>query len=219
MKKNERIDIVYEDKDILVVNKPYGLLTIATDKEKEKTLFHRVYTYIKKKNKNNKIFIVHRLDKDTSGLVLFAKTELLKLKLQNDWDNLVKERKYLAVVNGVLDNDRGTVTSWLKETKTLLTYSSKDGDGKKAITEYRVVKSNNKYSLLDISIKTGRKNQIRVHMKDIGHPIVGDYKYGEKDNFKRMYLHAYRLKLINPINGKILEFETDVPSSFIELIK
>ncbi len=218
MKSSEKIDIVYEDKDIIVVNKPSGLLTIATDKEKEKTLFHKVYMYIKKKNKNNKVFIVHRLDKDTSGLVLFAKTESLKMKLQNDWENLAKERKYIAIVHGVVPDEKGTITSWLKETKTLLTYSSGvNGDGKKAITNYRVVSSNAQYSLLDIDIKTGRKNQIRVHMNDIGHPIVGDHKYGIKDNFRKMYLHAYKLTIINPITHKTMTFETDVPNDFIKL--
>lgn len=220
MKSSERINIIYEDKDIIVVNKPAGLLTVSTDKEKEKTLFHKVYMYIKKKNKNNKIFIVHRLDKDTSGIVLFAKNESLKIKIQNDWDNLTKERKYVAIVHGKLTKEKGEVISWLKETKTLLTYSSnKPGDGKKAITNYRVVKNNSNYSLLDIDIKTGRKNQIRVHMRDIGNPIVGDTKYGIKDNFKRMYLHAYKLTLIHPVTNKLLEFETDIPNEFINLIK
>ena len=219
MKKNERIDIIYEDKDIIVVNKPAGLLTVSTDKEKEKTLFHKVYMYIKKKNKNNKVFIVHRLDKDTSGIVLFAKSESLKMKFQNNWDNLAKERKYLAVVHGELEQNSGEIISWLKETKTLLTYSSKNGDGKKAITNYRVVSNNSNYSLVDIDIKTGRKNQIRVHMNDIKHPIVGDNKYGIKDSAKRMYLHAYKLAVINPLTNKLLEFELDVPREFINLIK
>lgn len=219
MKKSERIDIIYEDKDIIVVNKPAGLLTVSTDKEKEKTLFHKVYMYIKKKNKNNKIFIVHRLDKDTSGIVLFAKSESLKMKFQNNWDRLAKERKYLAVVHGVLEQNSGEIISWLKETKTLLTYSSKNSDGKKAITNYRLVGNNSNYSLVDIDIKTGRKNQIRVHMNDIKHPIVGDSKYGVKDNAKRMYLHAYKLSIINPLTNKLLEFELDVPNEFINLIK
>lgn len=219
MKNNEKLDIIYEDKELLVVNKPAGLLTISTDKEKEKTLFHKVYMYIKKKNKNNKIFIVHRLDKDTSGLVIFAKNESIKLKLQNNWDSLAKERKYVAIVKGKLDNDKGQIISWLKETKTLLTYSSTiPNDGKKAITNYRVINTNDLYSFLDIEIKTGRKNQIRVHMKDIGTPILGDHKYGPKDGFRRMYLHAYKLVVEHPVSGKILEFETDIPSEFIKLI-
>ena len=220
MKKNEKLDIIYEDKDIIVVNKPAGLLTISTDKEKEKTLFHKVYVYIKKKNKNNKIFIVHRLDKDTSGIVMFAKSESLKVKFQNDWDNLAIERKYVAIVHGVVKDKKREIVSWLKETKTLLTYSSnKKEGGKKAITEYRVVGNNDNYSLLDIDIKTGRKNQIRVHMKDIEHPIVGDNKYGLNDKFKRMYLHAYKLSIIHPVTNKIFAFETDIPTNFIKLIQ
>ncbi|MBQ7136513.1 MAG: RNA pseudouridine synthase [Bacilli bacterium] len=220
MKKNEKLDIIYEDKDIIVVNKPAGLLTISTDKEKEKTLFHKVYVYIKKKNKNNKIFIVHRLDKDTSGIVMFAKSESLKVKFQNDWDNLAIERKYVAIVHGVVKDKKREIVSWLKETKTLLTYSSnKKEGGKKAITEYRVVGNNDNYSLLDIDIKTGRKNQIRVHMKDIEHPIVGDNKYGLNDKFKRMYLHAYKLSIIHPVTKKIFAFETDIPTNFIKLIQ
>ena len=219
MKSNERIDIIYEDKDIIVVNKPAGLLTVSTDKEKEKTLFHKVYMYIKKKNKNNKVFIVHRLDKDTSGIVLFAKNESLKIKFQNNWDELAKQRKYIAIVHGKPEKNNGEIISWLKETNTLLTYSSnKPNDGKKAITNYRLVTSNTNYSLIDIEIKTGRKNQIRVHMKDLGNPIVGDSKYGIKDNYRKMYLHAYKLSIIHPITKKLLEFETEVPSQFINLI-
>ena len=220
MKSNEKINIIYEDKDILVVNKPAGLLTVSTDTEKEKTLFHKVYMYVKKKNKNNKIFIVHRLDKDTSGIVLFAKNESLKIKFQNDWDNLAKERKYVAMVHGIVNKKEGEIVSWLKETNTLLTYSSKkQGDGKKAITKYRLVSNNEKYSLLDIDIKTGRKNQIRVHMKDMGNPIIGDAKYGVKDGAKRMYLHAYKLVIMHPVTKETFVFETDVPTTFINLIK
>lgn len=220
MKSSEKIDIIYEDKDIIVVNKPAGLLTVSTDKEKERTLFHKVYTYIKKKNKNNKVFIVHRLDKDTSGIVLFAKNENLKFKFQDEWDKLAKERKYIAVVHGKPEQLKGEIISWLRETNTLLTYSSfRPGDGKKAITNYRVVTSNSKYSLVDINLKTGRKNQIRVHMHDINHPILGDLKYGVKDGFKRMYLHAYKLTICHPISGKVMSFELDIPQEFIKLIQ
>lgn len=220
MKSSEKIDIIYEDKEILVVNKPAGLLTVSTDKEKEKTLFHKVYMYIKKKNKNNKIFIVHRLDKDTSGIVLFAKNESLKMKFQNAWNELAQERKYIAIVHGNVENKKGQIISWLKETKTLVTYSSKkENDGKKAITNYRVVRSNKKYTLLEIDLKTGRKNQIRVHMKELGDGIVGDTKYGIKDSSKRMYLHAYKLVVRHPVTNKIMTFETDVPNEFIKLIE
>lgn len=218
MKSSEKLDIIYEDKEFIVVNKPSGLLTISTDKEKEKTLFHKVYMYLKKKNKNNKVFIVHRLDKDTSGIVLFAKSETLKMKLQNNWDNLAVKRSYIAVLHGSLEKERGQIISWLKETKTLLTYSSdKPNDGKKAITNYRLINTKDNLSFVDIEIKTGRKNQIRVHMRDLGNPILGDHKYGIKDGYRTMYLHAYKLVIKHPVTGKILEFETNVPNSFIKL--
>ena len=183
-------------------------------------MFHKVYMYIKKKNKNNKIFIVHRLDRDTSGLVLFAKSEKLKMNLQDNWDNLVKDRNYVAIVHGNVVKDKDEIVSYLRETKTLLTVSSNNPkDGKKAITRYRVVARNNNYSLLDIGLRTGRKNQIRVHMKDMNHPIVGDSKYGSKDGFRRMYLHAYKLSLTLPGRDKLMTFETDVPNEFIKLIE
>ena len=219
MKKKEKLDIIYEDKDLIVVNKPSGLLTISTEKEKVNTLFHKVLIYEKKKNKNNKIFIVHRLDKDTSGLVIFAKNMNIKNKLQNDWDNLVKLREYTAIVEGIPEEKEKTIKSWLKETKTLMTYSSsREGDGLLAITKYKVIASRNKLSLLKIEIKTGRKNQIRVHMKDIGHPIIGDKKYSSKRNpIRRLGLHANRLIIMNPITKKELTFECDVPNSFISL--
>lgn len=220
MIKSEKIDIIYEDKDIIVVNKPSGLLTISTDKEKEKTLFHKVYTYLKKKNKNNKVFIVHRLDKDTSGIVLFAKNEKLKMLFQNNWDDLVKLRQYVAVVDGIT-KEKETLKSWLKDTKTLLTYSSNTpNDGKLAITKYKKITNNNKYSLLEIEILTGRKNQIRVQLSDINHPIVGDKKYGLKnDPIRRMALHANKLIITHPITKKELVFDIDVPNSFINLVQ
>ena len=220
MNKKDKLDIIYENKDLIVINKPCGLLTVSTDKEKENTLFHKVYMYLKRKNKSNKIFIVHRLDRDTSGIVLFAKDEKLKFLLQNNWDKIVKNRNYIAVVHGKVEKESDIIISWLKETKTLLTYSSvNEKEGKKAITSYRLICKNNKYSFLDISLKTGRKNQIRVHMKDIHHPILGDKKYGKKDGFHHMYLHAYKLSLIHPITGNLLEFETDIPNYFTKLLK
>ncbi len=219
--KKDRLDIIYEDKEIIVVNKPSKLLTISTENEKEKTLFHKVIMYEKKKNKNNKVFIVHRLDKDTSGIVLFAKSEELKRKLQTNWDELVKTREYIAIVEGKPPKDKGVVRTWLKETKTLLVYSSnKMGDGKEAITHYRKVMGNSKFTMLDIIIDTGRKNQIRVHMKDLGCPIVGDKKYEAKTNpIRRMGLHANKLVIMHPDTKKELTFECDIPSSFINIVK
>lgn len=218
MSKKGKLDIIYEDKYFLVVNKPSGLLTVSTDKEKEKTLFHKVLEYEKKKNKNNKIFILHRLDKDTSGIVILAKDQKLKFTMQNNWNELVKLRSYIAVVEGTLEKESDTIKSYLTEDKTLKTYITNSKKGNLAITKYRVVSSNNKYSLLDIEIKTGRKNQIRVQLNSIGNPIIGDKKYGSNINpINRLGLHANKLVLINPITKKEMSFETDIPNEFVNL--
>lgn len=212
----KKLSIIYEDKDVIVVNKPAGLFTVSTSKEKEKTLFHEVSCYVKKSNPKSKVFIIHRLDKDTSGIVMFAKSKNIKYMYQNNWDNLVIKRGYVAVVNGILDKKSDRIKSYLKETKTLFVYSSNDKKyGKKAITDYKVINESKKYSMLDIDIKTGRKNQIRVHLNDINHPILGDKKYGDKkDKFNRLMLHAYKLMLINPKTKKTMCFESKVPELF-----
>lgn len=219
--KKKKLDIIYEDKEILVVNKPSGILTVATLKEKEKTLFHEVSDYVKKSNPKTKVFIIHRLDKDTSGIVMFAKNQNVKYAYQNNWDKLVQKRGYIAVVDGVLDNKKGVIKSFLKETKTLLVYSSNDKkNGKLAITNYEVIKENKFYSMLNIDIKTGRKNQIRVHMKDIDHPILGDKKYGNKKSpVNRLMLHANMLVIINPKTKKKMEFISNIPKNFELLFK
>lgn len=215
-KKHPQImDIIYEDKDIIVLNKPAGLLTISTSKEKEKTLYHITREYVKSTNKNNNLYVIHRLDKDTSGIVMFAKTEKIKNLYQNNWNEIVKTRKYAGVVEGILEKKQGTLKSYLEENKDGYVYVSKKG--KLAITNYIVKKENNKYSLLDIDIKTGRKNQIRVQLKEINHPIVGDKKYG--NNGKNMYLCAYKLELINPITNKINKYEINIPKSFNKFIE
>lgn len=215
--KIKDINILYEDDDFIVVNKPSNLLCVATNKEKNKTLYHLVREHIKKYNKNNKIFIVHRLDKDTSGLVLFAKNEKIKRLLQEDWNKLV-DRRYLALVEGYVEKEKDTIISFLQETKDMHVYSSTSG--KKASTTYKRIKANRKYSLLEIKINTGRKNQIRVHLSDISHPIVGDKKYNAKTNpVNRLCLHAYSLKFINPINNKKYFFKTEEPKEIINLIK
>lgn len=210
--KINNIDIICEDKNIIVVDKPYGMLTISTLKEKEKTLYHIVSNYVKKTNKNNKIFVVHRLDKDTSGLVIFAKNELIKNKLQDNWDKV--NREYITIVEGIT-KDKGVIKSYLEEKNNKVFSSNK---GKLAITEYKKIKSNNKYTMLNINIKTGRKNQIRVHLKEMGNPIVGDKKYGNIDNpIKRMALHAYKLEF--KLNNKKFSFKIDYPNEFNKLIK
>ena len=213
--KKDKLDIIYEDKYIIIINKPYKLLTVGNDKERDNTLYHKVSLYLKRKNKSNKVFIVHRLDYDTSGLIIFAKDSKTKMILQENWNNVI--RKYMAIVNGKMEKDKDTLKSFLKETKTNLVYST-NKDGKLAITNYKTILRTDKYSLLDIMIETGRKNQIRVQLSDINHSIVGDKKYGLKGSFKRMYLHAYYLKFIHPITKENLEFELDVPKEFLFLL-
>lgn len=209
----KKLDIIYEDKEILVLNKPTKKLTVATDKEQNRTLYHEAREYIKKQNPRNKIFIVHRLDKDTSGVILFAKNERLKKLFQDNWDYLCQKREYIAIVEGKPNKKKDTVKSYLAETKTLQVYSTDDQKkGRLAITEYEMLESNKSYSLVKINIKTGRKNQIRVHMSDIGCPIVGDKKYNSKTNpINRLGLHASILEIKHPITKKIMKFEAKVP--------
>ena len=213
------IKIIYEDKDIIVVDKPSGILTIATEKDndKENNLYSALSKYVKKKNGNGKIFIVHRLDKDTSGVVLFAKNQNVKMLLQDNWNDIAT-RIYYAVVIGNT-NDKGTIRSYLKENKSLFTYSTNEKDGKLAITHYEKIKANDKYSLLKIKIDTGRRNQIRVQLSDIKHPILGDNKYGIKDkNVKRLMLHAYSLDIINPVTKKKMHFESRIPDIMLNSV-
>lgn len=212
----QKLKIVYEDKYLIVINKPHNLLTIATEKEKNNTLYHEVLTYEQKKHKNNKIFIVHRLDRETSGLIIFAKSQKVKETLQNNWDSV--NRYYVALLEGKVENS-GEIKSHLKETKTLLTYSSKDKTGKLAITKYKCLQTSNKFSLVEIQILTGRKNQIRVHMNDIKHPIVGDIKYGSKyTQNKIMCLTAYKIDFSHPITKEKMNLEIGIPKEYINLM-
>ena len=220
--KNKKVlpfDIVFEDDNIIVVNKPAGLLTIATAKEKEKTLYHIVSDYLKSNNHSARDFVVHRLDKDTSGIVVLAKNESIKRQLQDNWNEYVTLREYVAVVHNKLKNKSGRIVQNLKETKTNLVYVTKKDDGKEAITNYNVVKENDKYSLVSINIETGRKNQIRVAFASLGNAILGDTKYGVKDDFNRLYLHANRLKMYYPVIKKDILFETANPVEFKKVIK
>ena len=212
-------DILFEDDHIIVVNKPSGLLTIATAKEKEKTLFHIVREYLVSKDKYAKVFIVHRLDKDTSGIVVLAKDEKTKNKLQENWNDYVSLREYVAVVHGKLNKESDRIVQHLKETKTNLVYVSRDNDGKEAITNYKVIKENDSYSMVSITLETGRKNQIRVAFNTLRHPIVGDKKYSNiKDNESRLYLHANRLKMYYPEIKKDILFETSTPNEFKKIM-
>jgi 23S rRNA pseudouridine1911/1915/1917 synthase len=215
MKKN-KLDILFEDKNLLIVNKPSGLLTIATDKQKDYTLYSFVYDYLRKKNQ--RIFIVHRLDKDTSGIVLFAKTEKAKTILQDNWDKV--KRGYVAVLEGHLKENKGTIKNYLSETKTFLTYISTPKDGKLAITDYELIKCSKTYSLVKIELKTGRKNQIRVGFSDLGNPIVGDKKYGAKKNpLGILALYANYLEFTHPITHQNKIIDLGIPEEFLNLVK
>lgn len=220
--KNKKIlpfDVLFEDDHIIVVNKPSGLLTIATNKEKDKTLYHIVREYLVSKDRNARVFIVHRLDKDTSGIVVLAKDEKTKNKLQENWNEYITLREYVAVVHGNLKEESGRIVQKLKETKTNLVYVSRDKEGKEAITNYKVIKENENYSLLSINIETGRKNQIRVAFNTLHHPIVGDKKYSEvKDKESRLFLHANRLKMYYPEIRKEILFETQTPNEFKKIM-
>lgn len=209
------IEILYEDKELIAVNKPHHLLTIGTNKERVNTLYNLVSSYVKKRNRNNKIFIVHRLDKDTSGVVLFAKNEKIKNILQEKWNNLAIKREYLCMTHGII-NKTLKLENYLSEDKFNNTYISNKAHGKLAITEIEVLEKYKDKSLLKVLIKTGRKNQIRVQLANINHPIIGDKKYGIKDNSKVMLLHASKLEIVNPLNNKIIIINTIFPQEFVK---
>ncbi|MBT2217350.1 RluA family pseudouridine synthase [Virgibacillus dakarensis] len=215
------MSILYEDGDIIVVKKDAGLLSIATKKEKKKTVYHQLMDYVRRENSQRRIYVVHRLDKETSGVMMFAKNEQVKQALQHAWKENVKERTYVALVEGKLTKDKGTIASRLKESRTHLMYSSGiKNDGLHAITHYHVIQSNKNFSLLEVRLETGRKNQIRVHMQDLGHPVVGDKKYGATGNpIGRLGLHAKVLAFEHPTTGELLRFEADVPKNFFDKVK
>lgn len=211
--------IVYEDKDLIVVNKKAGLLTIATENEKRDTVYSILSNYVKEQDEKNKIFIVHRLDRETSGLMMFAKNSEMQELLQESWKQTISERSYLAVIDGRMEKPEGTYRSYLFESKVFKMHSSQIPEkGQEAITHYSTLKSNDLYSLLKVTLETGRKNQIRVHLQDLNHPIIGDKKYGSVSNpIGRLGLHAWILAFRHPLTGKMVRFETSVPGSFLKL--
>ncbi|WP_036697935.1 RluA family pseudouridine synthase [Paenibacillus taiwanensis] len=216
--------IIHEDDDVLIIHKDAGLLSISSHHDfpgDEVTAYRQLMTHVRKSGASNRVFVVHRLDRDTSGVMMFAKSEHVQQKLQQSWQDTVQERTYIALVEGAVKKPEGTVKSWLKETKTLKMYSSPfANDGQLAITHYKLLQSNRHYSLVEVSLETGRKNQIRVHMQDIGHPIVGDKKYGAKSKtIGRLGLHARVLAFKHPTSGKLMRFETDIPKTFTNLFR
>lgn len=216
----EGLTIMFEDEHIIVIKKDAGLLSISSNDapEHEITAYRQLMAHVRLENAKNRIFVVHRLDRDTSGVMMFAKSEAVQQQLQNSWQDTVQERIYVALVEGAVKKEKGTVTSWLKESKTLKMYSSSyPNDGQHAVTHYKVLRSNKNFSLLEVNLETGRKNQIRVHMEDIGHPVVGDKKYGARTRIiGRLGLHARVLAFTHPVTGKLVRFETDIPKLFLK---
>ena len=222
------VRLVYEDAFIIVVEKKEGILTNALPGDRRENVKSILDEYLKRRNKGFSVHTVHRLDKGTSGLLLFAKRRDIQKTFTDNWKDIVTDRRYIAVVQGEMEKDSGVVTSWLTDNKMFVTYSSQeDNGGKLAITNYRTLKRKNGYSLVELKLDTGRKNQIRVHMQDLHHPIVGDFKYGSTaatygdrhDPIGRICLHAFRLAFRHPITGEFLKFETPYPSNFTELVK
>ena len=209
------ISIIYEDDEFIAIDKPQGLLSVESDKESSETAFNYVLNYLQAQNKLSRPYVLHRIDKETSGVLVFAKNVKIHSMLKLRWNELVKEREYYALVEGKLGIKEDRITSYLKENQNNLMYSSKDPSGEYAITNYKVIKDNPLYSLLRVNIETGRKNQIRVHMQDIGHPIVGDDKYGHTKNpLKRLGLHASRLVFNHPVTNEEISISAPIPNVF-----
>lgn len=212
---NSSLEILYEDQDFVVINKPSGLLSMSDGKEKEKTAYHYVSEHLKKQNKNQKVFIVHRLDRETSGVLMFCKNEKTRDFLQKDWNKIVYLRGYMALVEGKGLKKQGTLKNYLAESKTQQVYISNKEKGKLAITHYKVIKEMKNQTLLEINLDTGRKNQIRVQLANINHPIVGDKKYGATSNpIRRLGLHAHAFGFVHPKTKKKYEFKVDCPKEF-----
>ena len=218
--KHPMLKIVYEDAYIIVVEKKEGLLSVATDHVKERTAQHILSEYVKRSHRNNRIFVVHRLDRETSGLMMYAKDEKTMNTLRDNWHDIVKDRRYVTIVSGDMERDAGSIESWLTDRKLYVSSSPvDDGTGKYALTHYRTIKRANGYSLMELKLETGRRNQIRVHMSELGHPVIGDARYGsECDPLKRMALHAFKLCFYHPVTRELMEFETPYPSNFKSLM-
>lgn len=212
---NPLLRIVWEDDDLIVINKREGLLSVSTDRVKERTAYRLLSDYVKQSDPHNKIFILHRLDRDTSGIMIFAKNQRVKEQLQSNWSEMITRRTYVAVVEGRPEKDTDLIVSNLVENKNMQVFVTLEGDGKEAITRYRLLQTNNRYSLLELELETGRKNQIRAQMQFIGHPVVGDTKYGAETNpARRLMLHARKLCFIHPVTGEEMCFETRIPDIF-----
>lgn len=213
--------IIWEDKWLIIVKKDTGLLTVGNDEERKYTAQNYLNAYMQFKGEGECIFIVHRIDRDTSGVLIFAKTEEAQFRLRSTWNESVLSRRYIAIIEGHLPENEGTIDTWIDENKfTMTMHISREGKGKRAITHYRVLKTIDGYSMLELELETGRKNQIRIHMSHIGHPIAGDDKYGAQTSpCGRLCLHAQQIKFVHPMTKEVMEFTSEIPSEFNKLFK
>lgn len=214
---NKYVKIVYEDKNIVVIEKSEGILSMASS-PKQYCIKKVLDEYFEKRHFKCTAHVVHRLDRETSGLMIYAKDIETAKILEDNWHEMVYDRRYIALLCGSMKQEGGTVQSWLRESKSLVTYSSPtDNGGKFAVTHYHRLKSSDDFSLVEMKLETGRKNQIRVHMADLGYPVAGDQKYGNgRDPIHRLALHAFRLNFIHPITHEEMQFETPIPKEFLK---
>ncbi|MCH5241725.1 MAG: RluA family pseudouridine synthase [Muribaculaceae bacterium] len=222
--RHPRLKLLYEDDDIIVVEKGYGLLSVGIpnpSKKKIESAYDILREYLKKKDPRNKLFVVHRLDRDTTGVMMFAKNEEAQETLRHNWNNFVLERHYIALLEGLVKNDDGIIKSRLTENSQYKVYStSNEEDGKLAVTRYKIIERGHGLSMVEFTLDTGRKNQIRVHASEMGHPICGDRKYGAKQSrLGRLCLHAKTLRFAHPITKKDMYFESPVPIGFYKAIR
>ncbi len=218
--KSRYLKIVYEDRHLIVIEKQVGILSMAAG-HSSLNVKAVLDDYFRQTRQRCTAHVVHRLDRDTSGLLVYAKDKETELAMESDWHHVVYDRRYVAVVSGEMEQDEGTVASWLKDNKAYITYSSDtDNGGKYAVTHYHVLRRTTDYSLVEYRLETGRKNQIRVHSADLGHPVCGDIKYGNGDDpCGRLCLHAYILCFYHPVTHERMEFETSIPPAFLHLFK
>lgn len=218
-KKRENLPIIFEDDEFIVINKPSGLLSVASDKIKGRTAYRMLMDYVQQTDKHKRIYVVHRLDEDTSGVMMVAKNVEIRDLLQKNWGTIVTSRGYYAIVEGKLEKKEETLRNYLAENDLNMMYvTSNKKTGKECVTRYKVISESKDFSLLDVHIASGRKNQIRVQLGHIGHHVIGDDKYGEpSDPLKRLGLHAYELSFIHPVTKKQYKFITPMPDEFKRL--
>lgn len=216
---SELLKILWEDDYLIVIDKKTGLLSVGTEREREQTAYAILKQHVKQVSEHHKIFVLHRLDRDTSGVMMFAKNKEVQEQMQRTWNDVVTDRRYVLVVAGRMAKDQGEITTWLRDGATFETISSYEANGgQRSTTHYRVLKRSDEFTMVECTLDTGRKNQIRVHMRDLGHSIVGDKKYGGiKSPFGRLGLHAHILEFVHPITGKTHRFESNVPKAFHSL--